>query len=40
MVRWMWIGATLIGFGAFVTVFDRRYRKVKVSAPQEALAHA
>ena len=40
MVRWMWIGATLIGFGAFVTVFDRRYRKVKVSAPQGALAHA
>ena len=40
MVRWMWIGATLIGFGAFVTVFDRRYRKIKVSAPQGALAHA
>ena len=26
MVRWMWIGATLMAFGAFATVLDKRYR--------------
>ena len=29
MVRWMWIGATLMAIGGFITVFDRRYRRVR-----------
>ncbi|MEM7691667.1 MAG: heme lyase CcmF/NrfE family subunit [Pseudomonadota bacterium] len=29
MVRWMWLGATAMGLGAFCTVFDRRYRVVR-----------
>lgn len=29
LVRWMWIGATLIGFGAFITAFDKRYRRTR-----------
>ncbi|HBZ48951.1 MAG TPA: heme lyase NrfEFG subunit NrfE, partial [Halieaceae bacterium] len=41
LVRWMWIGATLIGFGAFITAFDKRYRRtrsVKELAP--GVSHA
>ncbi|MDG2460360.1 MAG: heme lyase CcmF/NrfE family subunit [Luminiphilus sp.] len=26
LVRWLWLGALMIGLGAIVTVFDRRYR--------------
>ena len=26
MVRWLWLGALMIGLGAVVTIFDRRYR--------------
>jgi cytochrome c-type biogenesis protein CcmF len=26
MVRWLWVGAFLIGLGALVTALDRRYR--------------
>ncbi len=26
LIRWIWLGALLIGLGAFTTVFDRRYR--------------
>ena len=26
MVRWLWLGALMIGLGALVTAFDRRYR--------------
>ena len=26
MVRWLWLGSLMIGFGALGTVFDRRYR--------------
>ena len=26
MVRWLWLGALMIGLGALVTIFDRRYR--------------
>ena len=42
LVRWMWIGATLMGLGAFITLTDRRYRRVKACATQgrEALTHA
>jgi len=25
-VRWLWLGALMIGLGALVTVLDRRYR--------------
>ncbi len=27
MVRWMWLGAILMGLGGFTTVFDKRYRR-------------
>jgi cytochrome c-type biogenesis protein CcmF len=27
MVRWLWLGGAFIGFGALVTVADRRYRR-------------
>jgi cytochrome c-type biogenesis protein CcmF len=42
LVRWMWIGATLMGLGAFVTLADRRYRSVRARSTQsrEAVAHA
>jgi cytochrome c-type biogenesis protein CcmF len=26
MVRWLWLGALMIGLGALLTVADRRYR--------------
>ena len=26
MVRWLWLGSLMIGFGALITAFDRRYR--------------
>ncbi len=31
-IRWIWLGALLIGFGGFVTVFDKRYRTHKLAA--------
>ncbi len=33
MVRWLWLGSLMIGFGALVTVFDRRYRSQAVRNP-------
>jgi len=39
MVRWLWLGGALIGFGALLTVADRRYRRqstVKSAAISEA----
>ena len=35
MVRWLWLGGALIGFGALLTVADRRYRRqsTRHSAP-------
>ena len=38
-VRWIWFGGVLIAMGGFITVFDRRYRRVKV-AKQEKSSHA
>jgi cytochrome c-type biogenesis protein CcmF len=36
MVRWLWLGSLMIGFGALATVFDRRYRSqaARNSVPQ------
>ena len=34
MVRWLWVGSFLIGFGALVTALDRRYR-VQLASRQE-----
>ena len=31
MVRWLWLGALMIGLGALVTAFDRRYRSQRSS---------
>ena len=39
MIRWIWGGAILMGFGGIVTVFDRRYRarvKAKENVPSAA----
>jgi len=33
MVRWLWLGSLMIGFGALVTVFDRRYRSQAARNP-------
>ncbi|MFK8048043.1 MAG: heme lyase CcmF/NrfE family subunit [Halioglobus sp.] len=42
-IRWIWLGALLIGFGSFATVFDKRYRTRKAVAGSKAavgeLAH-
>ena len=43
MVRFLWLGALLIGLGALVTVFDRRYRaqsRVKAAIESGALSVA
>ena len=43
MVRFLWLGALLIGLGALVTVFDRRYRaqsRVKATIESGALSVA
>jgi cytochrome c-type biogenesis protein CcmF len=40
MVRWMWLGALLMGFGGLTTVLDRRYRRSRVRAPALEAAHA
>ena len=29
-VRWIWLGAFMMGFGGLIAVTDRRYRKIKV----------
>jgi len=28
LIRWIWFGALMIGFGGLTTSFDRRYRRV------------
>ncbi len=33
-VRWIWLGAFMMGFGGLIAVTDRRYRKVKVKQTQ------
>jgi cytochrome c-type biogenesis protein CcmF len=38
MVRWLWVGALLIGLGAMITVLDRRYRTQRIS--EEVVAAA
>jgi cytochrome c-type biogenesis protein CcmF len=40
MVRWLWLGALMIGLGALVTAFDRRYQSQRsnVTAAQSGVA--
>ena len=40
MVRWLWLGALMIGLGALVTAFDRRYRSQRstLSATEPGVA--
>ena len=40
MVRWMWLGAILMALGAFTTVLDKRYRRLRVPAPAAAASGA
>jgi cytochrome c-type biogenesis protein CcmF len=40
MVRWMWLGSILIAFGAFTTVFDKRYRRLRKQAVAGASGEA
>jgi cytochrome c-type biogenesis protein CcmF len=35
-VRWVWFGGVMIMFGGFLTVFDRRYRSVRVRQQKPA----
>ncbi|MFT4825500.1 MAG: cytochrome c-type biogenesis protein CcmF [Halioglobus sp.] len=37
-IRWIWLGALLVGFGSFVTVFDKRYRTRKVAVSDGTMA--
>jgi cytochrome c-type biogenesis protein CcmF len=32
MVRWMWLGAILMGLGGFTTALDKRYRRQRRAA--------
>tara|TARA_R110002110_G_scaffold66978_1_gene183039 strand:+ start:134455 stop:136431 length:1977 start_codon:yes stop_codon:yes gene_type:complete len=32
MVRWMWLGAIMMGLGSFATVMDKRYRRQRSAA--------
>ena len=36
MVRWLWLGALMIGLGALVTALDRRYRSQRSTVPAAA----
>ena len=40
MVRWLWLGGLMIGLGALITAFDRRYRSQRstVSATEPGVA--
>jgi cytochrome c-type biogenesis protein CcmF len=40
MIRWIWLGAILIGFGGLTTAFDRRYRAVQRETQAVEGAHA
>jgi len=40
MVRWMWLGAILMALGAFTTVLDKRYRRLRAPAPAVAASGA
>jgi cytochrome c-type biogenesis protein CcmF len=36
MVRWMWLGAIMMGFGGFATALDKRYRRQRRAATASA----
>ena len=36
MVRWMWLGGIFMGFGGFITVVDRRYRRQRAESTARA----
>ncbi|MFK7975057.1 MAG: heme lyase CcmF/NrfE family subunit [Halioglobus sp.] len=40
MVRWMWLGAILMGLGGFATVMDKRYRPQRVASQSSRAAGA
>lgn len=40
LVRWVWLGGLLIALGGFVTLWDRRYRRVRVTMTEAAGAVA
>ena len=33
LVRWVWLGGLLVAIGGLVTLFDRRYRRIRLAAP-------
>ncbi|MEM1404694.1 MAG: heme lyase CcmF/NrfE family subunit [Pseudomonadota bacterium] len=39
MVRWMWLGALLMGAGGLITVTDRRYRRVVEARANQSVSH-
>ena len=39
-VRWIWLGGLLIALGGFVTLLDKRYRRVREPASSDALGSA
>jgi cytochrome c-type biogenesis protein CcmF len=40
LVRWVWLGAIFMALGAIVAVLDKRYRRVKIKALEQASAKA
>jgi len=37
-VRWIWLGALMMAFGAFLSVLDKRYRKKNVNAVESSVS--
>jgi cytochrome c-type biogenesis protein CcmF len=40
MVRWMWLGAILMGLGGFTTALDKRYRRARNPATAQVAGEA
>ena len=39
-MRWVWLGALFMGFGGFIAMFDKRYRKLRASADSKSAIEA
>ncbi len=39
-MRWVWLGALFMGFGGFIAMFDKRYRKLRSKNASKVVAEA
>ncbi len=39
-MRWVWLGALFMGFGGFIAMFDKRYRKLRSKNASKIVAEA